>query len=54
MSPEMRPKSFGTFEKRAPDALHASSLLSDLFSTSTILVKRLRKDIPIDIPIDFA
>ena len=46
MSPEMRTKSFGTFEKRAPDGLHASSLLPNLLNASKILVKRLQKDIP--------
>ena len=45
MSPEMRAKTFETFEKRVPDALHASSLLPNLFNASTILVKRLQKDI---------
>ena len=45
-SRRLRLEDFGTFGKRAPDALHASSFLPNLFNASTILVKRLQKDIP--------
>ena len=52
MSPEMRAKHFGTSGKRAPDALHASPLLPNIFNASTILVKLLRKDISLKVPFD--